>query len=101
LRRLQHQDVGHTVHHHTHNTRLEVQDDHDGLVVVFDILKVELDAHVHNGHDDAAQIGHPLDERGNVGNTRDALAVIAANLLNFQDINAVFLCGKRKDKIFL
>src|SRR5690606_37874723 len=76
LRGLQHQDIRDAVDDHTYDPGGEVQDDHDGLVVIFDVLKIELDAHVDDGHDDATQVSHTLDEGRNIGNTRHALAEI-------------------------
>ncbi|CAM2148965.1 hypothetical protein PT2222_200130 [Paraburkholderia tropica] len=96
---LQREHVGHAVHHHAHHAMRDVQDDHDGLVVVLDTAQVKLDAHVHDRHDDAAQIDHALDEIGRVGDARDAL--VAADFLDLENVDAVLFRAQREDEELL
>src|SRR5690554_4711208 len=96
VRLLQHQHIRHAINHYANHARVQVQYDDDGLVVVFDALKIELDAHVDDGHDDAAQVGHALHERRDVGNTGNRLGVIAADFLDFQDLVCRLLLEKKK-----
>src|SRR5690606_34888176 len=101
LRALQHQDVRHAVHDDADHAGTEVQDHDHRLVVVFNVLEVELDAHVDDRNDDTAQIGHALHERRHVRNAGHRLAVVAADFLDFQNIDTVFLGSQREDQVFL
>jgi hypothetical protein len=69
------------------------------VMVVLDAAQMELDAHVDDRHDDAAQVDHALDEVRRVGDARDA--VVAADFLHLQDVDAVFLVAEREDEEFL
>src|SRR5690606_38687242 len=98
---LQHEHVGHAVDHHAHHPRLEVEYHHHGLMVVFDVGQVELDAHVDDRHDDTTQVRDTLHKGRHVGDAGHRLGIVAADLLNLENIDAVFLVGEREDQVFL
>ena len=77
----------------------DVQDDHDGLVVVLDAAQMELDAHVDDRHDDAAQIDHAFDELRRIGDARHV--VVAADFLHLENVDAVLFGAEREDEEFL
>jgi hypothetical protein len=96
---VQRQHVRHAVHHHPDHAMRDVQDDHHRLVVVLDAAQMELDAHVDDRHDDAAQIDHALDEIRRVRDARHV--VVAANFLHLQNVDAVLFRAEREDEKFL
>ena len=77
----------------------DIQDDDDRELVVSRRAQIELDAHVDDRHDDAAQIDDALDEFRRI---RDAgHRLVAADLLHFQDVDAVFFLAQRKGQKFI
>src|SRR5690606_38984422 len=97
----EHQDVGDAVHDDADHTSGQVQDDHHGLLVVFHRAHAEFHAKVHDGHDHPAQVGDALDEFGNIGDAGDRIGVIAADLLNLQDVDSVLFHAQREDQKLL
>ena len=70
----------------------DVENDDNGEGGVLDEPDIKLDTQIHNGHDGAAQIDHPFDEGRGMGDGSGRL--IAANLLNLENINGIFLRTK-------
>ena len=62
------------------------------------VSQAELQAQVDDRHDHAAQVDHALDERGRVGDARGLL--VGADLLNLQDVDAVFLGAEAEGQEF-
>jgi hypothetical protein len=60
---------------------------------------MELDAHVDDRHDDAAQIDHAFDELRRIGDTRHV--VVAADFLHLENVDAVLFGAEREDEEFL
>nr|GEU28205.1 hypothetical protein [Tanacetum cinerariifolium] len=88
--------VGHAVHHHAHHAVADVEDDDDGELVVAGRAEIELDAHVHDRHDDAAQVDHALDELGSVGDAGGRF--VAADLAHLLDVDTVFFLAEGKSQ---
>ena len=61
--------------------------------------EVELDAHVHDGDDDAAQVHDALDEVGRIGDAGHGF--VAADFLNLQNIDAVFFLAQGEGEKFV
>jgi spore coat protein U-like protein len=78
-----------TLSNHADHTVHDVQNDDDGELIIGRFAEIELDSHVDDRHDDAAQVDDALDELGRVGNPADS--VIAAQLLHFLNIDAVLV----------
>ena len=81
--------VRHRVDDHADDARADVEHDDDGEGVVVRLRLVELQPHVDDRHDHAAQVDHALDELGRVGDARRFL--VGADLLHAQDVDAVLL----------
>ena len=61
--------------------------------------QIELDAHIDDGYDGAAQIDHAFDIVGWIGDMRDC--IIAADFLDFQNLYAIFLTAEPKRQKFI
>src|SRR5471030_2731759 len=98
LVRRQRDHVRHAVDHHPDGTAGNVEDDHHSQVVVGGLAQLQLDAHVDDGHDDAAQIDHALDVRQRIGNAGNWL--IGADFLHFLDVDSVLFFAQLKREEF-
>src|SRR5690606_39569939 len=79
--------IAHRIHHDPHNAIAQVEDDDHGKAVVVGLRAVELQAHIDDGNDGAAEIDYTLDEGRGVSDPRGRL--VAADFLHLQDVDAV------------
>ena len=87
LIRGQRKHVRHAIHHDPHHALPQIQDDHHGVVVVVNVALAELHAQIHDGHNDATQIGDTFNKRRRVSDAGNL--VVTTDFLHFQDIDAV------------
>ena len=90
--------VRHAIDHHAGDTPADIEDDDHGELVIHRRAKIEFDAHVDDWHDDTAQIDDALDKFGAVGDAGHR--IVAAQLLDFLDIDAVFFVTQGKGEKF-
>src|SRR5450830_86843 len=98
LLRQQRRHVRHGVDHHADDAVADIEDDDDRERTVFRRTQREADAHVHDGHDDAAQVQHALDEIRRIGDAGRAFVV--ADLADLLDIDAVFFLAQGEGEVF-
>src|SRR5690606_12170598 len=91
-------DVGDAVDHDAHDTVFHVEDDHHGEAVVARFLQAQLQPQVDHRHDGAAEVDHALDVFRRVGDAGDR--VVAADLLDLEDVDAVVLVAEGEAKEF-
>jgi hypothetical protein len=98
LLRRQGDHIGYAINDHADYLAANVEHDDHGKGVVVHLFELELDSHVNDGNDHAAQIDHALDEGWCVGHPGGRL--VGTNLLHAQDVHAVFLVPELESQKF-
>jgi energy-coupling factor transporter ATP-binding protein EcfA2 len=87
-------DVGNAVDDHPDHALRDVENDHDGKIVVVRVLEAEFEPHVDDRDDDAPQVDDAFDELGRIRDSANRIA--AADLLDFEDVDSVLRVAKPK-----
>ena len=69
-------------------TVTDINNNHDCLTAIFDIIQMKLDAQIDDRHDHATKVCDPFDEVRRIGNARDIL--VATNFLHLENIDGIF-----------
>src|SRR5690606_10870005 len=98
LLRGQGHHVRHLIHHDTHHTGTDIDDDHHRLLGIVGTGQAEFQTQIDNRHDHATQVGHPLDEIRRIGDAGDVL--VTPYLLDLENVDGVFLVTQGEHQEF-